>query len=364
MDTLAYKALPAVPFLIIGVYSSYTDFRYRRIRNRIIFYGVISAVVLELIAIPSPAGHGNFILNTALSLLGAVFLWRANIWAAGDAKFFIFSGAALSSLFSSGSLTGVTGSIPAAAILLCNSFVLAFAYIAVEAAIFFIKEFILLMRGKELRRQAQTMAGKVLRPGFLMPHMKVFLLCGVALSIFPLLNNYVAVHAAFLSRYPLVLFVVMMVLYMPVSRVLRKVPGILLAAVSIVLILTHKLDIISVAASTLKFYLALGLVRAGISYFLNRHETTAISVDSLEPYMMVAAQDLAAVPAEHTKESRFLSDGLTREQAEYLKTHFKETGKSDVRIYRTFPFVPFITAAMAAAYLLHGRPINLLGFLY
>lgn len=78
--------------LILGIITSYTDIRYKQIKNKHLLLGLISGLLiylylyyshLRIISIPF------FIMNILLALCLAYFLNWKRLWSAGDAKLFI-----------------------------------------------------------------------------------------------------------------------------------------------------------------------------------------------------------------------------------------------------------------------------------
>ncbi len=112
IDILDILFLP--PLFLIGIITSYQDFRYGEIKNKWIIFGlVLGAAIYLLITALNLAGFGDIflsaipvqlfesnwfnmvgyvLLNSFSSFFLAFLLWRFNLWSAGDAKlFFVFS---------------------------------------------------------------------------------------------------------------------------------------------------------------------------------------------------------------------------------------------------------------------------------
>jgi Flp pilus assembly protein protease CpaA len=85
---------------LIGLIISYQDFRYGKIKNKWIVYGFILGLGgyflfwflfiynLVQITIPLSSYFLRVVINSGISLLVGFFIWRLNLWSAGDAKLF------------------------------------------------------------------------------------------------------------------------------------------------------------------------------------------------------------------------------------------------------------------------------------
>ena len=99
MVTALYIFLPMVIF--VGIISSYTDIKYKKIGNRLIMSGIAYAFFLNIFLASYSLLKGsiqahiiinhylNYILNSLAALIVSFFMWRSGIWNAGDAKLFI-----------------------------------------------------------------------------------------------------------------------------------------------------------------------------------------------------------------------------------------------------------------------------------
>jgi Flp pilus assembly protein protease CpaA len=83
--------------VIIGLITSYTDFKFGKIRNKIIVLGLIYAIILNIINITilknvNLNAYSDYIVNSILIFVFGFIFWNIGLWTAGDAKlFFIFN---------------------------------------------------------------------------------------------------------------------------------------------------------------------------------------------------------------------------------------------------------------------------------
>lgn len=77
----------------IGIITSYEDFKYTKIRNKWILFGLVGGAVIYLFALAYKLMPLHFLyillINTLISLLIGVIFWYFDWWSAGDAKLFM-----------------------------------------------------------------------------------------------------------------------------------------------------------------------------------------------------------------------------------------------------------------------------------
>jgi len=89
--------LPAI--LIIGIITSYEDFKFSKIRNKWVIiglsYAALAYIFLGILTLSQSLrgdlflGFDKFCINFLVSVCVAYILWHSKIWGAGDAKLFI-----------------------------------------------------------------------------------------------------------------------------------------------------------------------------------------------------------------------------------------------------------------------------------
>lgn len=86
--------------LIISLFSVYTDIKFGKIKNKLVFYGYGMCLFLYVCFFSWTAYVGEFnlsyflawIINAVFCVLGGYLLWHYRIWSAGDGKLFIVIG--------------------------------------------------------------------------------------------------------------------------------------------------------------------------------------------------------------------------------------------------------------------------------
>jgi hypothetical protein len=95
MDFLLMALLPAI--LFIGIITSYQDFKYGKIKNKWIIFGLIYTLFIYLFFLLFYSSFGGinikYLAHLGVNILFAIFvgfgLWDLKVWAAGDGKLFI-----------------------------------------------------------------------------------------------------------------------------------------------------------------------------------------------------------------------------------------------------------------------------------
>ena len=351
-------------FLAILLWSSYTDIRYRRIKTVFLILVFSGACLLEGISMPSLAGHGSFLLNTAIGTVIAVFLWRLNIWAAGDSKFFIMSVSSILALGTAGVSAFAYRGVPQVFVLLCNALVSAFLFIFLVACLSMFRALINNIRTGGIRDRCAGIFSLLRRPEVAFSQLKSFFFYAAALVMIMAVTAYLFGTVGALKQYQLLVFVIILSFYSRVQQMLKSISFIYLLLGVLLLIIWLRLDMMVLFWRALKLYVLLGLVRGCINWFVRTREVNWIETQRLRSRMLIVQEEIAALPPEATPGLRFFSDGLTEEQACLLREYYSRTGRKAVKIYSTFPFVPFIALAVFYMYLTGGKLLDILSFIY
>lgn len=72
--------------MVLGLYSSYTDIKTKKVSNKIIILSLVYAFVIVFLL---NIATYYYIIGLFLSVLFSLILWYADLWPAGDAKLFI-----------------------------------------------------------------------------------------------------------------------------------------------------------------------------------------------------------------------------------------------------------------------------------
>jgi len=156
---LDYLFLPAL--FLIGLVTSYQDFRYGKIKNKWIISALIWGIgVYSIFSIwnlfsDSPVSFPyilKVLINGSLALIIGYLLWRFNLWSAGDAKLFFVFSLLLPLKFYWHSYLPFFPSLA----LLINTFILALVFLFIQSGCFLIKNFRKISKGKILEFRKKT----------------------------------------------------------------------------------------------------------------------------------------------------------------------------------------------------------------
>ncbi len=87
---MIYYFLPFI--IIVGLFTSYHDIKYHKIKNKWIIYSIIVSIILNIIFFIKDFNtiyYSQFITNLILTIIICIILWLYKFWPAGDAKLII-----------------------------------------------------------------------------------------------------------------------------------------------------------------------------------------------------------------------------------------------------------------------------------
>lgn len=351
-------------FILIGIYCSYTDIKERRIKNWLLAGGVFGGFCLYIFSYPKPIDRTNFFLSIVIATILAFFLWRINIWAAGDAKFFIFTSVFVYQLSPLSILQNTSLNLPIILVVFVNAFILALLYIFLQTLIAFLRRLFFILAHKDLRKVFNNLLRRVSQREFIFLHLKIFFFYIATLILVSVFLKRIFRIINLEPRYYFLLYIFLLFTYRQVRRILIKIKLAYLVILLFLVVVLFRVDMFSIARTAFRFFIFLGVLRSCINWYINKEQTRVIVPDGLRSNMILAAEEIADLPSEEQPKLRFLADGLTPEQAKDLSAYFKRKDRKGIKIYNTFPFVPFIVISLIITYFLRGKLLNILFFLY
>ncbi len=357
--------IPLCFFLAISFYNCYTDIRYRKIKNSFLLLGFFTGVVFYLASVPSLHAWQTFLINVILSIFVAGFFWRMNIWAAGDGKFFIFTAMYVALFVSHGYIPRIHPPLPVIAVVLINSFILTCCYLFLRAlGVFLSGVFRFFSRQENAREIGGEFIKKIKDRDFIFLQLKTVFFYVGAFVLFSIIRHCVSSWFRLPRQSDIILYVGLIFAYSFIRKILRKVKtGYVLFVVGL-LFLYSRPDIIPLLKGAGKFFLVLGTIRFAINCYLRQAQTKCIHPDALIPTMLLAPEEIRKMSCDDKPDRRFFSDGLTRSQAEHIKRYCQRENREEIKIYNTLPFVPFIFLGTVVTFILRGRVLDLVSFLY
>ena len=365
-------------FWSFGVYAAVSDFRRRRIDNRLIVIGLGAALLgyaylacntllgshrlsfagLGLWYLPA-SFYPQVALHAGLCVVAAITLWYLRVWPAGDAKLFIL----LSSLLplAARNLPGFPSIL--AVILLINIFVLAGIFVAAVVA----KECLavlpqLLRRNlwEDVKAFVDTMNKRIQdewprRHKILMlvwNTFALFLLFQMVCSAFRLLGMSIAVQLG--------LYLATLMVLERIQKILMRsdVAALSLFAVSMCLLLmglVFRWDLVLQLRGGVRiaigFVLFFGFIRGLVMWHLQSNRVTTVEAGELRAGMRLTAETVAGLGTEKRVEPEALPDsypdGLSQDEAHALRSSLSEHPQMQLQIHLSRPFAVWILAGCA-----------------
>lgn len=358
---------PVFVFIAVSLYNCYLDIRYRKVKNNLLLGGAAIGLAFSLIS--SCRLHGYYwllISNLTLSIIIAAIFWYLNIWAAGDGKFLIFTAIFVVFLISSNFLNQAYPYFPVIFVILTNAFILAFTFLCLKAIGFFLSMLPgLFYQKKKFKKWLNKAKGKIKNTGFILLQLRVILFYLIVIISFSIISRLISsANLLFQQNYFIILYLGLILAYPFLQKALNKVKTFYLVVLAALLALYLKNDLSFLLKSAGKFFLVLGFIRLGINWFLKHSQSQTIDLKTLKPNMLLAPEEIEEIPIQQRPQQRFLSDGLLEGQVQQLKDYFNVHNKKTVKIYHTFPFVPFIFGAVIVTAALEGQLLNMLFFLF
>lgn len=348
-------------FFAIGLYSCYTDIKIRKIKNPLIVTGITAGIILQLFFFSGADSLKIFFLNMLIGLLASLALWRLNIWAAGDSKFFIFSSVFVSSFTASNILKNSSYGFFSVLIPLFNAFILAFLYLFGEAITVLCGKLNQKLRQKEILFSVNNLLYLFKNPGFVLSKLNAIFFYLAVFILFSAAGKYVYGLIPVFPQSNLLFYIILIAVYSLFSKLMQKIKIYYLLLFSLFMVLFSGMDLALIIRGVY-FLVFFSLIRILLNFSIQKRQIRVISAQEIQPHLLLSEKEIAALPGEW-KVKKFYSDGLSREDAEELRDYFKAANKENVEIYNTFPFVPFIFAGVIITYLLGGRIINIWGFM-
>ncbi len=348
-------------FFAIGLYSCYTDIKIRKIKNPLIFTGIAAGIILQLFLPLGADSLKAFSLNILIGLLMSLALWRLNIWAAGDSKFFIFCSVFISTFSAYNIPKNSSYAFFVVLIPLFNAFILAFLYLFGEAILILFEKFRQKIRRKEILLGLSNILCLFKNSGLVPAKLNAIFFYLASFIIFSAAGNYIYGLIPVFSQSNLIFYLILMFAYFLFSKLIKKIKIYYLLFFAMFLVLFFRMNLVLIIKGVyfLIFFL---LIRSLLNLAIQKRQFRVIPAQEMKPHVLLSEKETAALP-EEWQAKKFHSDGLNREDGERLKDYFKAMNQENVEIYNTFPFVPFIFAGAIITCLLGGRIINIWGFM-
>jgi len=373
--------LPLV--LFIGLMTSYEDIKYGKVRNKWIILGlswgllvIVFFFIWHFIASPitryyyfeiqnlpdnSPApvftvslGYlGRIVLNATIAFTIAFLMWRSDAWAAGDAKLF----AIYSLLIPLGHYWKSYLSYFPSFTLLINIFIPIFLYLLIRSAIYFLRFLYLKISQPQVIEKKKLFDKK--KMGKKLKNMGIMFLGFISIFLFfglfqePIKNSF-NIDTSSLQMF---IFAGFIIFSSYLSKIFQKAITFKIISVFLLLMLVYGFSSFPSATwqiikqtiqNMIVFMIVLGLFKSSIDFHVLKTGSKEIKIEELGPWMNLDEAIISEMKKDekyyHQYIGRIYPEGLTLEQAEFIKKWLKEKKKENeiIKIYKPFPFVAWM----------------------
>lgn len=373
---------------VIGTIAIYQDVRLGKIRNKLILVGLLAGILgYALLATSSwffseatPSSFKKILINISISWIVSFFIWYAGFWSAGDAKIFMLFSFLLPLKYYGNSLP-----VPffPAVILLINTFIFTMFFILLEMLLRIILEsfnFVINFKAhkKDIMRDIYHRYNKIIDKikNTKSEYLKIILAYLCFLMLFYIFQIYISNKLSILPLWQSLIFIIMIFAFRPIKKFLDSVK-ITLLYLFITLFGIYILFMVSI--SHRGYLLELGnmlrlrnfvgialcvfLIFRILDSYLKKREEIKINASEISPRMVLSEETIRRINEYLKKEGseeRFYADGLTSQQAKYIKDLSLENPDfHGVVVYRTFPLAPFVFLGVLATIMARGVVFDL-----
>ena len=351
-------------FILISLYCSYTDIKERRVRNWLLGWGMVCGFCFYVFSYPKLVTPITFFLNFIIAIILAFLLWRLNVWAAGDGKFFIFSSVFAYLLNPSNIFADTQFNLPVILVILANAFILALLYVFLQTIVTFFSRVYFAFIQRNINKIFHNLWVRISKREFIFLQLKIFFFYIATLILVSVFLKRIFTVITVEPKYYFLVYLFLVFTYSQARKILVKIKLSYLILLLFLVVMLFTVDMFSIARTAFRFFIFLGILRGCINWYIQKEQTRMVSPEELKPHMLLASQEISSLPSEQQPKIRFFSDGLTIEQAKNLSSYFKSKKREEIKIYNTFPFVPFIVISLITTYFLKGKLLNILFFLY
>ena len=323
--------------IVLGIISSVTDLKSKKIYNKNIIYAVIVAIIvyvllwneIEVMYI------GNYLINLVISVVISFLFYYFKVWAAGDAKLFL----AIVTMIPYELYEVETKNVFPALYLLIMIFGTAFIYVFFETIYLWSKDKERIKKVKELKLGKAEIKEFIIR--YLMGYFIILFINNITLEFF---NEFRVNNAGLM----LICNMLILIFVYRVIRVEKQsiIVGSIFLICNIIYYIVFGLNIYNFDIKILLLVLIIMIFRS-ISEKYNYEE---IKVEDLKPRMILSfgsvlkfySSKVKGLPKSTTETT---DSRLTEEEVESIKRWSKtKKGKETIVIVRHMPFAPFMLA--------------------
>jgi len=380
-----------IPIFIIGLITSFEDYKYGKIKNKWIKIGFLwGLIILGLMVflnlfsaslLTNPSYLSQIFINTVIAFIIGLLMWHWTIWSAGDAKLFALFSFLLPLKFYSNTYLSY---FPSFALLL-NIFIVALTVFLITLILNFIfyifKRERKILTEKEKDIQRKKMKANV--SSFIKEIFDLFVIFFVMVSLIgiilrsPLKEGLTYFFGTVLGLENWVLFIAVLGIFIFLMRFLRKLKKVFYTIAIFLLIWLFyawfKFDQSPLLAIEPMLGVTAILVFGGLAFrktfdwYVNKKEIQEINIKDIKIGTRLTEESLKILESrgetkKFFKESigKIHSDGLSAEQVLFLKKFAEKKKIEKIKTYKLSPFAIWIFIGLIITILFNGSAINLL----
>ncbi|MBU1177437.1 hypothetical protein KKH96_03265 [Patescibacteria group bacterium] len=402
-------SLPILFF--IGIITTYEDFKCGKVRNKWIIFGacwgigiILFFLIWHFIASPVtnfyyfnllnyPADYEvvvftvslsyllKCILNMTVALIISYLMWKFNVWAAGDAKLFIVYSILLPTTFYWKSFFLFFPSF----VLMINIFIPIFIYLLIASILYYLKFLYLRKKNKSkdnlLEKKQESKADRKKKILENVKNMAIMMIAFIGLFLIIKLfqtpiQKYTSIDVFSIQ---VLIFAVVIIFSNSVIKFLIK-PIVFKIVIILVAILVCY-GLINSYDSTIEtirrtlimmtiFIIVLSIFRKLIDFHVLKTNIKEVKIEDIKPRMSLVEDIMEKMKKDkefYNKHiGRFYSGGLLPEQVEAVKKWLKNDKEEMeiIKIYKPFPFVPWMFVGVIITIILKGSMFHLVWNLF
>ena len=361
MADLLFDILFLAPLFFVGSICCYTDIKYGKIKNKWILIGLIwvafiyAALTIYTIFFLHCWENINYLIKALINGFTAFFLgyllWYFKLWAAGDAKLFTLFAFLIPLKFYSKSYFSYFPSLT----LLINLFIPLIFWLMIKATISGIKEIPSKLKEFEQKNKlfSKEWLGKL--GSKIWKAAKTFL---TFLAIFIVMQMVMKKMSQALNKIVpnlSIIFLSFFLLYRYIFKFIQKnkfvtpITGSIAVLYASYLLYSGQMNVLfNIFKMVFLFMIVIGFLRKFLDSYIEKKEVRKLKIKELKEGMMIT-EDILIDFAKKFKEKDFKNkfgkispDGLSSEQVKFLKKLFSQEPEKEIKIYKTFPFSPFL----------------------
>ena len=281
-----------IPTIVIfGTLVSFGDIRSSKIKNIHIVWGIFCTVILNLLLLiilklRIIEGFENFLLmdyyiafflNIFISIFIALLLWYLDLWAAGDAKFFIVLSALLPLVFYEHEIIKYFPGFT----FLFNIYIPVFLYIFLKSIFLFLRNGLIKLRKFSFSKSISTFR----------PTKKTFIYFSL-LFLFVMLSNFFANIFSEVRYAGLLVFVLPFLFYSHLQKLLLKfkIVPYLIFVLFVLFVYLVKIAIFDIFVSIFIFMILINFLKIFVSDFLEENELKSVERSDLREGMILSRE--------------------------------------------------------------------------